>query len=245
MTAATQSLDSGAPLLTLTGVVVSIGDNPVLHDVSLSVPKGALTVVFGRNGAGKTTTLRTIIGLLKHRSGQVVYAGEELGRYRPFERARMGIGFVPEQRAIFSDLTVEENLRIAERARGDLAAREDEIYTLFPDLYRLRSIGGTNLSGGQQQMLAIARALVPDNELLLVDEPFEGLAPVIVELLLEAFKRVAETRTVLMVEQNFRAASEIAQSAVVIAEGETVYEGAMADLFQRTDFVERYLGVSG
>ena len=162
-------------LLQLTDIHTFIEQFHILEGVSLDVAEGDIVALLGRNGAGKTTTLKTILGLTPARSGSVVYSGTDITGRRSYDVAAMGIGYVPEHRAIFSELSVEENLRIAEREKGDFAAKEEMIFGLFPDLKRLIRLPGTNLSGGQQQMLAVARALVPDNRLLLIDEPSEGL----------------------------------------------------------------------
>lgn len=155
-----------------------IGQYHILDNVSVDVPIGSITVLLGRNGAGKTTTLKSVIGLTPPSKGQVLFDGQEIQGLPAYEIANLGIGFVPDYRAIFSDLSVAENLKIAERVKGDLNRKEEFIFGLFPDLKRLIKLQGNHLSGGQQQMLAIARALVPDNRLLLIDEPSEGLAPV-------------------------------------------------------------------
>ena len=155
-----------------------IGQFHILEEVSIDVPDGSITVLLGRNGAGKTTTLKTILGLTPPSFGKVILNGEEIQGLASYKIASKGIGYVPEHRAIFTDLSVEENLRIAERKKEDFAKREEFIFNIFPDLKRLIKLPGGNLSGGQQQMLAIARALVPENDVLLIDEPSEGLAPV-------------------------------------------------------------------
>lgn len=221
-----------------------IGQFHILEGVNLEVPAGDIVALLGRNGAGKTTTLKTIMGLTPARSGSVVFDGLDITDRRSFDIAAMGIGFVPEHRAIFADLSVEENLRIAERERGDLEAKEDLIFGLFPDLQRLIRLPGTNLSGGQQQMLAVARALVPDNRLLLIDEPSEGLAPVIIEQMMEAIRQLSSHSTVLLVEQNFVVASRLAQHYVIVEEGSTVKAGAMADLVNDEETIKRYLGAA-
>jgi branched-chain amino acid transport system ATP-binding protein len=215
-----------------------------LEGVSLSVPKGSITALLGRNGAGKTTTLKSILGLTPPREGSVLYKGEAIQGRRSFDIAAMGIGFVPEHRAIFRDLSVLENLRIAERKKGDFERKEKFIFELFPDLKRLIKLPGTNLSGGQQQMLAMARALVPDNELLLIDEPSEGLAPVIIEQMMAAIQQLSAQSTVLLVEQNFVVASRLAQRYVIIEEGQSVKQGLMADLVQDKTTIHRYLGAA-
>jgi branched-chain amino acid transport system ATP-binding protein len=221
-----------------------IGQFHILEGVSVSVPKGGITVLLGRNGAGKTTTLRSIMGMTPPAKGEIVFDGVSLVGKRPHTIASLGIGWVPEHRAIFKELTVAENLRIAERARGDLERKTDFIFDLFPDLKRLYGLPGGNLSGGQQQMLAVARALVPDNRLLLIDEPSEGLAPVIIEQLMHAIQQLAAQSTVLLVEQNFRVASKLATDYVIIDEGQSVASGAMRDLAGDSATIQRYLGVA-
>ena len=163
---------------------------------------------------------------------------------RAHKIAQMGIGYVPEKRVIFRDLTVGENLHIAEREKGDLERKADFIFGLFPDLKRLYSLSGGHLSGGQQQMLAIARALVPDNSLLLIDEPSEGLAPVLIEHMMEAIRQLSASTTVLLVEQNFQVASQLAERYVIIEEGISVHSGLMADLVQDKALITTYLGVA-
>ncbi len=221
-----------------------IGQFHILQGVTVEVPKGSITALLGRNGAGKTTTLKSILGLTPPRQGKVILDGQEIQGRRSFDIAAMGIGFVPEHRAIFRDLSVEENLKIAERAKGDLARKEEFLFSLFPDLKRLIHLPGTNLSGGQQQMLAVARALVPENKLLLIDEPSEGLAPVIIEQMMAAIRQLSAETTVLLVEQNFVVASQLAESYVIIEEGRSVKEGAMADLVKDEQTVHRYLGAA-
>ena len=205
-------------LLTLHDINTFIEQFHILHGVSVDVPQGGVVALLGRNGAGKTTTLKTILGLTPARSGSVTFDGTDITHRRTFDIAALGIGYVPEHRAVFSDLTVEENLRLAERAKGDLERRETLIFGLFPDLKRLIHLPGTSLSGGQQQMLAVARALVADNRLLLIDEPSEGLAPVLIEQMIDVISQVADTTTVLLVEQIFIVASRLVQSYVISEE---------------------------
>jgi branched-chain amino acid transport system ATP-binding protein len=221
-----------------------IGGFHILEGVSVGVAAGSITVLLGRNGAGKTTTLRSIMGLTPPTRGTISFDGARINGRSPHAIAQLGIGYVPEHRAIFKDLTVRENLQIAERKRGDLARKADFIFDLFPDLQRLIELPGGNLSGGQQQMLAVARALVPDNRLLLIDEPSEGLAPVIIQHLIAAIKRLAETCSVLLVEQNFRVASLLAQQYVIIDDGQSPVSGQMPDLMRDEALIQRYLGVA-
>jgi len=210
----------------------------------LQAPKGSITALLGRNGAGKTTTLKSILGLTPPREGKVIFEDREIQGMRSFDIAALGIGFVPEHRAIFRDLSVEENLKIAERNKGDYARKQEFIFSLFPDLKRLINLPGTNLSGGQQQMLAIARALVADNHLLLIDEPSEGLAPVLIEQLMEAIKQLSAESSVILVEQNFLVASKLAEHYVIIEEGRSVKHGKMNDLVNDKATIHRYLGAA-
>lgn len=216
----------------------------ILQDVDFVVPKGSITALLGRNGAGKTTTLKSILGLASVREGKVIFEGKEVQGMLPFEIAALGIGFVPEHRAIFRDLSVEENLKIAERTKGDLDRKRTFIFDLFPDLKKFLHLRGTELSGGQQQMLAIARALVADNSLLLIDEPSEGLAPVIIEHMIDAIRQLSEQSTVVLVEQNFLVATKLAKYFVIIEEGKSVASGLMKDLEADKAMIHRYLGAA-
>lgn len=234
--------DDGVPLLEVDTIHTFINHFHILEGVSLSVPAGSITALLGRNGAGKTTTLRSIMGMSTPREGSIRFAGKVIRGMSTHQIANLGIGYVPEYRAIFRDLTVEENLRIAERTKGDLARRSDLILTLFPDLKRFYKLPGGQLSGGQQQMLAIARALVPDNRLLLVDEPSEGLAPIVIESIVSALRLLAAHATILLVEQNFRMASLLADRYYILDDGHSVHSGQMADLVNDRALITRYLG---
>ena len=231
-------------LLEVRDIHTFIGQFHILQGVTVNVPKGSVTALLGRNGAGKTTTLKSILGITPPRQGRVVLDGEEIQGHPTYEIAAMGIGFVPDYRAVFRDLSVEENLRIAERKKGDLAMRQDFIFGLFPDLKRLIKLSGQKLSGGQQQMLAIARALVADNKLLLIDEPSEGLAPVVIEQMMDAIKQLSKESTVVLVEQNFTVASQLAKHYVFIEEGRSVQSGLMADLLEDKETIRRFLGAA-
>ncbi len=240
----TEQTSSPEILLDVQNIHTFIGQFHILEGVSLRVPKGSIVALLGRNGAGKTTTLKTILGLTPPSQGKVVFDGVEIQGRRSFDIAAMGIGFVPEHRAIFRDLSVAENLKIAERKKGDCARKEAFIFGLFPDLKRLIKLPGTNLSGGQQQMLAVARALVPDNKLLLIDEPSEGLAPVLIEQMMTAIRQLSAETTVLLVEQNFIVASRLAEYYVIIEEGKSVKQGNMAALVDDAETIHRYLGAA-
>lgn len=231
-------------VLEIADIHTFIGQFQILEGVSVEVPDGSITALLGRNGAGKTTTLKSILGLTPPRQGMVIFEGKEIQGQATHQIASQGIGYVPEHRAIFRDLSVEENLRIAERKKGDLAQRADFIFGIFPDLKRLIKLPGGNLSGGQQQMLAIARALVPENRLLLIDEPSEGLAPVIIEQVMEAVRQLSVHATVLLVEQNFIMASHLADRYTIIEAGKSVSSGLMADLVMDEETIRRYLGAA-
>jgi len=221
-----------------------IGQFHILEDVSFDVPKGSVTVLLGRNGAGKTTTLRSIMGLWKPAQGEINFNGVSLVGKPAYDIAQLGIGYVPEHRAIFRQLSVAENLKIAERKQGQLDGQIALIFGLFPDLERLYNWPAGQLSGGQQQMLAIARALVPDNSLLLIDEPSEGLAPVLIQQMMHAIRQLSEKITILLVEQNFRVASQLGDQYAIIENGQSVHYGLMKDLTDNNELIQRYLGAA-
>lgn len=221
-----------------------IGQFHILEGVSFDVTQGSVTVLLGRNGAGKTTTLRSIMGLWRPSNGEISFNGNSLIGRPAYDIARLGIGYVPEHRAIFRQLSVAENLKIAERKRGQLEARITLIFELFPDLERLYNWPAGQLSGGQQQMLAIARALVPDNTLLLIDEPSEGLAPVLIQQMMHAIRQLSDHTTVLLVEQNFRVASQLGDRYAIIENGRSVHHGSMKELADDQDLIQRYLGAA-
>lgn len=231
-------------ILNVQDIQTFIGQYHILQGVSVQAPRGSITALLGRNGAGKTTTLKSILGLTPPSEGRVVFEDREIQGMHSFDIASLGIGFVPEHRAIFRDLSVEENLKIAERQKGDYARKQEFIFSLFPDLKRLIGLSGTNLSGGQQQMLAIARALVPDNHLLLIDEPSEGLAPVLIEQLMDAIKQLSTESSVILVEQNFLVASKLAEYYIIIEEGRSVKHGKMKDLIEDKATIHHYLGAA-
>jgi len=231
-------------LLVIENIHTYIEQFHILEGVSLEVPQGSIVVLLGRNGAGKTTTLKSILGLRPPRQGKVIFEGREIQGMQPHLIAQLGIGYVPEHRAIFRNLTVEENLKIAERQKHDLDKRSDFIFNVFPDLKRLIKLPAGNLSGGQQQMLAIARALVPENSLLLIDEPSEGLAPVLIEEVMDAVRQLSARTTILLVEQNFSMASQLADRYFIIESGRSVKNGLMPDLINDQETINAYLGAA-
>jgi len=231
-------------ILEVQNIHTFIGQYHILQGVDVEVPRGSITALLGRNGAGKTTTLKSILGLAPVKQGKVIFEGREVQGMPPYDIATLGIGFVPEHRAIFRDLSVEENLKIAERTKGEYLRKRDFIFDLFPDLKKFLAIPGTSLSGGQQQMLAIARALVTDNQLLLIDEPSEGLAPVIIENMISVIRELSKESTVVLVEQNFLVATKLAEFYVIIEEGRSVKAGTMEELISDKDTIHKYLGAA-
>ena len=230
--------------LTAEGLHTYYGKSHILHGVSLSVAEGRITALLGRNGAGKTTTLRTIMGVLAPRSGQIRLDGKPIGGLPPSAIAGMGVQLVPEERAIFGGLTVEENLRIAALTAPNAWSFE-RIYQVFPRLKERRKSPGRTLSGGEQQMLAIARALIRDARIILLDEPFEGLAPLIVrDLVAVARNLAAEGRTIVVVEQNIAAALSFANRVYGLNNGHVVFEGTAADLAASPELARDFLGFS-
>jgi branched-chain amino acid transport system ATP-binding protein len=215
-------------MLALEGLNAHYGASHVLQGVDLEVPDGTITAVLGRNGVGKTTTLRTIMGLLPPSSGRVLLGGRDIAGWAPHLVARVGVAYVPEGRLIFPDLTVVENIRVAERRR----AKEwpiDRLFELFPALRERAGNKGAQLSGGEQQMLALARALVSDPKVLLLDEPSQGLAPLVVRGLARVIRRLCEGGvTILLIEQNMKLAEEIADQMAIMVKGRIVYSAAPA-----------------
>lgn len=232
-------------LLNLQGVHTHIGQYHILHGVDLAIPRGQLTMLLGRNGAGKTTTLRTIMGLWQASQGSITFDGRDITKLPTPEIAQAGIAYVPENMAIFADLTVRENLVLAAR-NGDLdPARLKWIFGLFPALEKFWSLAAGVLSGGQKQMLAIARAIVEPRDLLLIDEPTKGLAPAIIMNMVQAFKELKSTgATILLVEQNFLAAKLLGDHVAVMDDGRVVHRGAMAELAEDAALQQKLLGLS-
>ena len=228
------------PLLAVRDLHVHLGQSHVLQGVTFDVPDGGVTALLGRNGVGKTSTLRAILGL-SDRHGSVLLADEELTGMPTHRIVRHRIGYVPEDRDVFTGLTVAENLRLAER---DAEPRYDLIYELFPELEQRGAQRAGTLSGGQQQMVAIARALLNDNRLLLVDEPTKGLAPALVAEVARVLERLSELTTVLLVEQNLGVVRRIARDAVVLDQGRVVHAGGAQELLAQPELVRRLLSVS-
>jgi branched-chain amino acid transport system ATP-binding protein len=227
-------------LLEVQSLHVYLGQSHVLQGITFGVVAGGVTALLGRNGVGKTTTLRALMGLVQPR-GRVTLDGEDVTRLPTHKIVRRGVGYVPEDRDIFAGLSVEENLRLAER-NGN--ARYDLVYDLFPELRERAAQRAGTLSGGQQQMVAIARALLNENRLLLIDEPTKGLAPFLVTEVANVLERAAETETILLVEQNLGVVQRIARDAVVLDQGRVVYTGSAQELLADSERVRQLLGVS-
>lgn len=233
------------PLLSLAGVHTHIGQYHILQGIDLEVPRGGMTVLLGRNGAGKTTTLRTIMGLWRASAGSLSFGGVDLRGLSTPDVARLGVGYVPENMGLFAGLTVRENLLLAAREGGLEPRRLDWILSLFPALHRFWDLAAGNLSGGQKQMLSIARAMIEPRRLVLIDEPSKGLAPAIVDALIEAMRELKRTETtILMVEQNFRMAQALGDGVAVMDDGRVVHVGRMAELAADPDLQARLLGLS-
>jgi branched-chain amino acid transport system ATP-binding protein len=235
---------NGAAGLILEGVSAGYGDTVVLDRISLCLTPGQTLAVLGRNGVGKTTLLATIMGHTRLHGGGIRFAGQEIGALPPYRRTRLGIGFVPQEREIFPSLTVEENLTVAQRPGQWTLAR---VYDFFPSLAERRRNHGNQLSGGEQQMLAIGRALMGNPMLLLMDEPLEGLAPVIVDGLLAGLERLKreDNLALLLVEQHAQLALELAQDAIVLDRGVIVFTGASRELRDAPEALNALMGVGG
>lgn len=246
ISAAIPSGPNSEDLLVLESVQTYISQFHILQGISMTIKRGAATVLLGRNGAGKTTTLKSIMGLTPPRQGTISYDGQPLTGKTTFEIARCGIGYVPEDRGIFRDLTSEENLLLAARGEkpADYRRRLEFCLELFPDMKRfMRQKAGT-LSGGQQQMVAISRGLMTDNKLLLIDEPSKGLAPIVVKAVIDTLVRLKEHITIMLVEQNFTMASTVGDYFYLIDDGHNITDGPMAQLIGDKELTRQYLGVT-
>lgn len=232
------------PILTLSGVSADIDQYHILHGVDLEIPAGELTVLLGRNGAGKSTTLRTIMGLTTVTAGQIRFRGENITSQPTPRIARKGIAFVPENMGIFSMLSVRENLLLAAVSGAMDEQRLAWLFDLFPPLKKFWERPAGNLSGGQKQMLAIARAVIEPRQLLLVDEPTKGLAPAIINDLADAFEQLKSQQvSILLVEQNFNFSRRLGQTVAVMSDGRIVHQGTMAELADNEDQQRELLGL--
>lgn len=232
-------------ILKVEGIHTFIGQHHILQGVSFEAKADAVTVLIGRNGAGKSTTLKTIMGLYSPTRGKILYQGQEIQSKKAYEVARMGIGFVPEHMGIFTQLTVEENMQVAMlKEDQETVLRLEKVLGMFAPLRKFwKSLAG-NLSGGQKQMLAIARAIVNDTTLLLIDEPTKGLAPIIIDGLIEAINQIKQHSQVILVEQNFYMASSVGDTFNILDDGKVVHSGPMEELVNDEGLQSRYLGIS-
>jgi branched-chain amino acid transport system ATP-binding protein len=236
-------------LLTLYGVHTHIGAYHILHGVDLEVPRGQLTMLLGRNGAGKTTTLRTIMGLWRASKGRIVFDGQDITQVPTPQIAGRGIAYVPENMGIFADLTVKENMVLAARGARSAAQIASErlewIFSLFPAVEKFWNHPAGKLSGGQKQMLAVSRAIVEPRELLIIDEPSKGLAPAIINNMIEAFAQLkAKGVTILLVEQNINFAKRLGDTVAVMDNGVVVHAGSMKELAENEELQRSLLGLA-
>jgi branched-chain amino acid transport system ATP-binding protein len=233
------------PVLEVSNLSAFIGPFHVLQGVSLEVEDGETAVVLGRNGAGKTTTLRTVMGLIPVAGGQIQLEGKSLAGLPSHRIARLGVGYVPEDRGIFDLLTVEENLEMGMLRRDrKTTGRRDYVLDLFPDLRVAYRRLASTLSGGQRQMLAIGRAFLNDSRVLLIDEPSKGLAPIVVDRVRDAILEIKKHRTIVLVEQNFALASAVGDRYFILNQGMTVDHGRMADLVRDRELLAKHLGMA-
>jgi len=231
-------------LLKLNDVHTYIGQYHILQGINFEAMEGQVSVLLGRNGAGKTTTLKTIMGLTPASKGEVEFRAHSIKKNPTYKVAKLGIGYVPENQGIFADLTVEENMKVAMR-KEDTATLERQNYVLelFPDLKKFWKKAGGHLSGGQKQMLSMARAFINDSKLILIDEPSKGLAPIVVEKVMEAIVEMKKQTSIVLVEQNFMMASQIGDTYTLIDDGRTVHSGKMKDLIHHEELKRKYLGI--
>ncbi|MFH2131542.1 MAG: ABC transporter ATP-binding protein [bacterium] len=231
-------------ILAMTDVQTYMSQHHILQGMTLDVKIGRVTTLLGRNGAGKSSTLKTIMGLYPATSGSIRFDHQEIAKMEPFQIARLGVGYVPEEQAIFYHLSVEENMTLA-MLTDNPTTRErcDRMLDLFPDLKRFWKSKGGVLSGGQRQMLAIARAMVNENKLLLIDEPSKGLAPILTDALIVAFNELKKTETIILVEQNFYMATQCGDDYHIIDDGRVVHSDLIENLEKNEELKHKYLGI--
>lgn len=231
-------------MLELKDIHVYIDTFYIIQGVSLVVPKGEVTVLLGRNGAGKTTTMKSILGIYPPRTGEIIFNGKSLNNMSTHKISRLGIGYVPDTRRIFGSLTVEQNLKVSIYSK-DKSSEEifSYIYDLFPDLKKFSKQKAKTLSGGQQQMLAVARALTNDNQLLLLDELTEGLSPKYAKFVMDTVRQIKDKATILLVEQNFKAATSIGDNYYIMDDGKIAHSGKVDELINNEEVITKFLGI--
>ena len=232
------------PILALKDIHTYIGQHHILQGVTLAVKPGRATVLLGRNGAGKSTTLRTVMGLTPAASGQIWFEGDNIEQRKVYKIARKGVGYVPEDQAVLYNLSVEENFRLAMFSETEETwQRMETIFELFPDLKKFWHSKAGVLSGGQKQMLAIALAFVNIHQILLIDEPSKGLAPIVVDHLAESLNHIKDKTTIILVEQNFHLACQVGIDYFILDDGQVVHQGQVADLVDDQQLKQKYLGI--
>ncbi len=232
------------PMLRLENVHTHVEQHHILQGISLEVAPGGATILLGRNGAGKSFTLKTIMGVYPPSQGRICFMGRDISKKKPYDIARMGIGFVPEDRAVLFSLTVEENFKLSMTDENETTRQNlEEVLRLFPALKKFWKTKAGLLSGGQKQMLAIARVFVCDHAMLLIDEPSKGLAPIVVDQLGKALVRIREKTKVILVEQNFNLACQVGTDCFILDDGQVVHHGLIQDLAQDKQMMKTYLGI--
>jgi branched-chain amino acid transport system ATP-binding protein len=230
-------------ILGLNEIHTFYGQSHILYDISLNIDSGEVVCLLGRNGAGKSTTLKSVIGIAPPRSGRIIFKGNDIAGYRPFKIARMGIGYVPEDRRVFPNLTVLDNLEMGSQGTVINKWDIDRVFEVFPVLRGLQNSRGMDLSGGEQQMLTIARTLMGNPELMLLDEPSEGLAPIIVKELMRLIREIKTDMTILLAEQNAKFAMDLSDRGYIIEKGKIWFHGSIDEIKDNEEIKKKYLAV--
>lgn len=243
-TAIAKDKDAGEPILEVDKINSYYGESHILHDVSITLDESSVLSILGRNGVGKTTLIRSITGIIIPKSGKIFFKGEDITEAPSYKRSRMGISLVPQGRQVIPNLTVNENLRIARNATQNKDWGMEEVFELFPRLKNRKKQYGYSLSGGEKQMLAIARALLQNTEILLLDEPFEGLAPQIIENIYDRLETITqEDISIIIIGQNIKQALQLSDYVYIMNNGRIVHESKVDNLLENREPIEQYLGV--